>query len=275
MRTVFRVARLSAIFAIASMLTLVTASAIANGIVAAVDAGIGQLPSSSDDSHTEWKQWILWKEWVIVCVVGSVLLACGSLREWSHDTDEEDGYEAGVPADTSPVTEAVSAAWARKALVQLDDEWLKYEMDTEAYYLTKPVLRDLTDTVVLRYHNAVYALRDAVEKIGEESRQEEVSRANALADNALSAWDAANRHAYTLGVSTLSPVERAALRRIHGMVSQLTDNATPRPMVNTIISRMRDEIAKLERTPVPWSSVENMPAIRARVELLALVRGEH
>lgn len=239
----------------------------ANGIAAAIDAGIEQLPPSSDDSSNPLRMW------VFTGAVGTVLLAYGLLWAWAND--EGDGYEAGVPADTSSTTEAASAAWAREALAQLDDEWLKYEMDTEAYYLTKPILRDLEDTVVCRYHDAMYALRDAVESLGGEPASTQVSRANALADNALSAWDAANRHAHTIGMSTLSPVERAALRRIHGMVSQLTDNATPRPMVNTIIARMRDEIAKLERTPVPWSSVENLPAIHARVELLALVQGEH
>lgn len=248
----------------------------ANGVAAAIEAGIKQLPrhaglrkspSSGDDSSNPWRLW------VITGVAGAAIIAYGRLWVWANATDEEDGYEAGATADTSSVTETISAAWAREALAQLDDEWLKYEMDTEAYYLTKPLLRDLEDTIVRRYHDAMYALRDAVESLGGDPASTQVSRANALADSALSAWDAANRHAHTTGMSTLSPVERAALRRIHGMVSQLTDNATPRPMVNTIIARMRDEISKLERTPVPWSSVENLPAIHARVELLALVQG--
>ena len=116
-------------------------------------------------------------------------------------------------------------------------------------------------------------MREAVSRLNGAPGTVDAARANALADSALSAWDAANHHALNVGVSTLSPVERAALRRLHGMVSQLTNNATPRAMVSTIIARMKDEIEKLDRTPVPWSSVESLPAIHDRAELLALVQG--
>lgn len=237
-----------------------------DGVEAAIRATLGNFPVSDEGSSIKAHQWVL---------IGLAVLGFLALWVWANMRGNSAESRTLAPAQRAhaPEPEIVSTDWAREALTQLDDEWLKYEMDTEAYYLTKPILRDHTDSVVLKYHDTLYSLREAVESLGTSPGAAKASRANTLADKALRAWDAANHHALDVGVSTLSPVERAALRRIHGMVSQLTDNATPRAMVGTIIARMKDEIAKLERTPVPWSSVESLPAIHDRAELLALVQG--
>ena len=240
-----------------------------DGVEAAIRATLGNFPVSDAESSLKAHQWVK---------LGIGALVLTALWVWViiHTRSSESrtiAHPSQVQRVVAREPEIVSADWAREALTQLDDEWLKYEMDTEAYYLTKPILRDHTDSVVLRYHDTLYSLREAVESLGTTPDAAKASRANTLADKALRAWDAANHHALDVGVSTLSPVERAALRRIHGMVSQLTDNATPRAMVGTIIARMKDEIEKLDRTPVPWSSVESLPAIHDRAELLALVQG--
>lgn len=240
-----------------------------NGVEAAVEATLGSFQVPDEGSPFVALKWV---------AIGLAVLGFLALATWVNmrgSKPEQHPVARPSPAHYAdePDPEVVSADWAREALTQLDDEWLKYEMDTEAYCLTKPILRDHTDPIVLKYHDTLYSLREAVSRLNGAPGTVDAARANALADSALSAWDAANHHALNVGVSTLSPVERAALRRLHGMVSQLTNNATPRAMVSTIIARMKDEIEKLDRTPVPWSSVESLPAIHDRAELLALVQG--
>lgn len=52
------------------------------------------------------------------------------------------------------------------AVAQLDAEWLAYEQDLEAYYLTKPVLRDLGVAETAAYRSALYDLRNLAEMLG-------------------------------------------------------------------------------------------------------------
>lgn len=159
------------------------------------------------------------------------------------------------------------------AAQQLEDEWLAYETDAEAYYLTKPMLRDTSDPTIREYHDMMYALRDLVRDLHHESPESTINAADEHADKTLKAWDVANRHALSVGTDPLSHVERAALRRLHGMISQLSDRSTPRAMFNNILDRMQTEVGKLVRTPVKWSSVEQLPAIKQNVEVLELVQG--
>lgn len=248
-----------------------------HGVEASINAAISaDIIERSSPSDT-WKQY--W--WIVI-----VPLALLVLPLWTAKADRQAFSYAThtntVRTESTDSTHADRAAklprekivaGVRAALAQLDSEWLAYELDTEAYYLIKPVLRDHEDAVIREYHDAMYTLREACDDLDASDTPQRVKHASELADKTLRAWDATNRHALKAGVSTLSPVERAALRRIHAMVSQLTDSATPRAMVSTLLNRMKDEIGKLERTPVPWTSVENLPAIQGSAGMLELVQG--
>lgn len=152
-------------------------------------------------------------------------------------------------------------AGVHAALAQLDAEWLAYTLDTTAYYLTKPVLRDRDTQQTAAYQHALYELRERADGLNDQSSDNQIAAAEAAADTALHAWAAADDHALTVGVSDRSPTERAALRRLHALVGQLSDPSTPRPMRSTILEKIRTEMDKLTTVPTSWEHLATLPAL--------------
>ncbi|MFV8227458.1 hypothetical protein [Mycolicibacterium fortuitum] len=150
------------------------------------------------------------------------------------------------------------------ALEQLDAEWLSYELDLAAYYLTKPLLRDLTVASTAAYRSALYELRVRAGSLGETSDLSEIAAAEAAADAALMAWGAANDHALAIGVSDRSPTERAALRRLHALTAQLADPSTPQPMWSSLIDAVSREMDKLRTVAASWEHLSRVPALQHR-----------
>lgn len=155
-------------------------------------------------------------------------------------------------------------AEVRAALAQLDAEWLAYEQDLEAYYLTKPVLRDLNVPETAAYRAALYDLREQTEALRDSASARENAAAERAAEVALLAWGAANDHAAAIGVSDRSPTERAALRRLHALVSQLAHPSTPKPMWTSIADAITREMAKLTTVPTSWNHLLTLPALEHR-----------
>lgn len=155
-------------------------------------------------------------------------------------------------------------AGVRAALEQLDAEWLSYEMDLEAYYLAKPLLRDGDVAQTAAYQSALYELRDLAEALGEDSSLSEIAAAERAADAALMAWGAANDHALGIGVSDRSPTERAALRRLHALTAQLADPSTPDAMCSGLIEAISREMGKLRTVTATWEHLSRVPALEHR-----------
>jgi hypothetical protein len=150
------------------------------------------------------------------------------------------------------------------AVAQLDAEWLAYEHDLEAYYLTKPVLRDLGVAETAAYRTALYELRNLAEMLSDSSTGPELDAAERAADAALLAWGAANDHARAVGVSDRSPTERAALRRLHALVGQLADPSTPKVMWASLVDAISREMGKLSTVPTSWDHLSRVPALEYR-----------
>lgn len=103
-------------------------------------------------------------------VLKSVSLSLAASRIRSRmDRDLIRAENVAISARPSPASERLddgAAAAARDrarrisgvhdALAQLDAEWLAYERDLEAYYLTKPVLRDLGVAETAAYRSALF-----------------------------------------------------------------------------------------------------------------------
>lgn len=155
-------------------------------------------------------------------------------------------------------------AEVRAALAQLDAEWLAYEQDLEAYYLTKPVLRDLNVPETAAYRAALYDLREQAEALGDSASARQITAAEHAAEAALLAWGTANDHAAAIGVTDRSPTERAALRRLHALVSQLAHPSTPKPMWTSITEAITREMAKLTTVPTSWNHLLSLPALEHR-----------
>lgn len=152
----------------------------------------------------------------------------------------------------------------RAAVRQLDAEWLSYEQDLEAYFLTKPVLRDRTVYQTAVYNDALFELRELADALGAGSLEQQVRAAEDAAEAALVAWGDANDYAAQVGISDRSPVERAALRRLHGLVGQLADPGTPRQMWSSLSQQIERELTKLTTVPAAWSDLQRHPAIAHR-----------
>lgn len=155
-------------------------------------------------------------------------------------------------------------AGVEAALAQLDAEWLSYELDLEAYYLTKPVLRDVSVAETAAYRSALYELRSLADALGETSTGAQIAAAEQAADAALMAWGAANDHALAVGVSDRSPTERAALRRLHALTALLADPSTPKPMWSSLVDAITHEMGKLSTVPASWEHLTRVPALEYR-----------
>lgn len=158
-----------------------------------------------------------------------------------------------VPA-VGPVAESNAAqriAVVRAALEQLGREWGEYELDLDAYCLTKTALRNADEPYTAAYTHAYEDLVLATDQLGGSGTDESViAAAEAAAEKALAAWAEADAHALTVGNTDLDLIEQAALRRLFKQVSMLADEATPQaswPQWRDAIDR---EIAKIATVPI-------------------------
>lgn len=147
---------------------------------------------------------------------------------------------------------------------QLDAEWLSYEMDLDAYYLTKPLLRDPAVAQTAAYRSALYELRILAERLGKSSTDAELNETEQAAEAALMAWGEANDHALAIGLSDRSPTERAALRRLHALTAQSADRSTPKTMWPSLIGAITREMSKLMTVPASWDHLSRVPALEQR-----------
>ncbi|SIJ22479.1 Uncharacterised protein [Mycobacteroides abscessus subsp. abscessus] len=172
--------------------------------------------------------------------------------------------------DRKRLEHARRIAGVREALTQLDSDWLAYETDTEAFYLTKPILRDIDVPQTGAYRDALYELRELVEELGDSATDQQISRAEAAAHRALKAWDEANDYALSVGVTDRSPVEQRALRRLYSLVGQLVTLSTPEAMWPQLIDAVQAQLDKLKTVPVDWSHIAQLPALESAPRLRAI-----
>lgn len=168
---------------------------------------------------------------------------------------------------------AARIAEVRKVLNQLDMEWIEYETDPTAYFLQKPVLRDMNVTVVRKYHDGMFELREAVDSLSYKSSEFKIEKVEKLAESVLESWSAANDYALKVGVNDMSMSERAALRRIFGLVNQLADPATPRAMWDSLKDGIEREMGKLVTVPVTWNKIAEFPAIMSSGTVQLAING--
>lgn len=189
------------------------------------------------------------------------------------------------PSDTPPTTtysEPVSAqmlglaerhraiAEVHAAITELDTEWLEYQLDTHAWFLAKPQLRNLNDPIIKTYREAEAELRDRADELTDSSTDEQIAAAQDAARHALKAWGTANRHALKIGVTNLSPSEEAALGTLHGLVGQLNDRATPKEMWPQLINAITRTMTKLTTVPCTLADIAKLPVIESESRLRAI-----
>ncbi len=156
------------------------------------------------------------------------------------------------------------------AINELDAEWLDYQLDLEAWFLTKPQLRNLNDPVIKAYRDADAALRDHADNLTDHCTDTQITAAEDAARTALKAWGTANRHALSIGVSALTPSEEAALHTLHGLVAQLNDRATPKAMWPKLIKAITRTMDKLTTVPFTLRDIAKLPVIEAESRLREL-----
>lgn len=170
-------------------------------------------------------------------------------------------------ADTS---RARRIAEVRQAVAELDAEWLDYELDTYAYFLAKPQLRNNTDPIINTYRLAHAALRDHVDALTDTATDHQITAAQQAARHALKAWGDANRHALAIGATDLSPTEEAALHTLHGLVNQLNDRGTPKAMWPQLVAAISRTLPKLTTVPTTLAVIAQLPRIGAETRMQAI-----
>lgn len=176
---------------------------------------------------------------------------------------------AEAPAD-APDERLCRIAQVHNAIKELDAEWLDYQLDLEAWFLTRPQLRNLNDPVIKKYRDADADLRDRADNLTPNSTDKQITAAEDAARSALKAWGDANRHALAIGVSNPSPSEDAALHTLHGLVGQLNDRATPKAMWPQLISAITRTMKKLTTVPFTLADIAKLPVIESESRLRVL-----
>lgn len=156
------------------------------------------------------------------------------------------------------------------AIAELDAEWLDYHLDLHAWYLAKPQLRNLNDPIIKAYREAEADLRDRADDLTEHCTDQQITAAQDAARRALKAWGTANHHALSIGVSTLTPSEEAALHTLHGLVSQLNDRATPQAMWPQLRHAIIRTMDKLITVPCTLADIATLPVVDAESRLRAI-----
>ncbi|OHU47150.1 hypothetical protein BKG82_26190 [Mycobacteroides chelonae] len=153
----------------------------------------------------------------------------------------------------------------RQALSDLLDEWGRYRLDTEAWYITKPLLHDVTGTVptTVAYEKAMQNLIAAVDDLRDDASQDEIDAAATLADTAWSAWHEANEYAAQVGLGDRTPTERAALQRLGKLVERLTRCSSTDPELALIKREIQSCLDRVNTVSVSWVDITELPAIEA------------
>jgi len=191
----------------------------------------------------------------------------GVIPRPTADPEETPAHDS-LTAARQRRTERITAV--RAVVAQLDAEWLSYTTDLEAYYLTKPVLRDATAAPTAAYQEALFELRNHADALGAGASAEDIDAAEHAAETALLAWGEANDHAEAVGLRDRSPAERAALKRLHALTGQLADPATPESMWQNLIVKINYQIGLLATSTVAasWDHLARVPALEQRIRAL-------
>lgn len=156
------------------------------------------------------------------------------------------------------------------AIAELDSEWLDYELDLRAWFLTKPQLRNNNDPAVAAYRDAYVTLRNKAAELTDSATEDQIDDAQRAARTALTTWHDANALALERGVNDLSPSEEAALTRLYGLVSQLNDRSTPKAMWPNLITAITRTMDKLTTVPFTLDYIAGLPVIEAESRLREL-----
>lgn len=177
---------------------------------------------------------------------------------------------ARATPQASPVDRERQIAEVHAAVAELDTEWLEYSLDTHAWFLSKPQLRNNNDPVVAAYRHAQAELRDLAADLTSLSDDAQIAAAQQAARRALAAWGEANTHALKIGVSDLSPSEEAALKRLHGLVNTFNDRSTPKEMWAELKAAIIRTMDKLTVTSFDLSVIADLPVIAQEQRMRAL-----
>ena len=199
----------------------------------------------------------------------------------SRTTTASANHASAPSRDTTPSAPTIprrqnTADDARAALDALLDEWARYELDIEAFYIDRPLLHDVTGTVAptVAYNEAIQALSAAVDELHPGSPQQRIDVACELADRAWAAWHHANDHAALMGLGDRTPTERKALERLGKLVARLTRTAAADPEAPGIIQQIHACLDRISTVSVSWATISTLPAIEASGVLRALPQAE-
>lgn len=179
-------------------------------------------------------------------------------------------FRPSSPAASPRRPRSQRIAEVHAAIAELDQEWLEYELDLRAWFLTKPQLRNNNDPVIAAYRDAYATLRDKAEELNDTATEHQIADAQHAARTALKTWHDANDHAQARGVNNLSPSESAALTRLYGLVSQLNDPATPKAMWPQLIATITRTMDKLTTVPFTLDYIAKQPVIEVESRLREL-----
>lgn len=187
-------------------------------------------------------------------------------QDWTAPGNTAPGDDSPKPSLAGPQRRRrLTVAQVRQALDDLLAEWACYRLDTDAWYITKPLLHDTTGTVptTVAYEKAMQDLVAAIDDLPQEPPQSRIDAAADLADIAWQAWHAANEHAARVGLGDRTPTERAMLERLGKLVERLTLSVATDPEIPMVKREIQSCLDKITTVSVSWSDIATLPAIEA------------
>ncbi|KXO93020.1 Uncharacterised protein (plasmid) [Tsukamurella tyrosinosolvens] len=192
----------------------------------------------------------------------------GELLE-GREVPSQDQPARGRPEPQHGVGLAARAAAIRGGLADLDQEWLRYLVNTEELFLTMPRLRDDDWPPTKAYREAMADLGEAVETLDSQLDEAFVSAGEAALHAAEDAWHDARIAAADAADASLPPREQRALRRAANHITVLENPNLPRAMRDERLRQLRAELDRLETVPISFEQVMEMPKLET-VRRLAL-----
>lgn len=161
---------------------------------------------------------------------------------------------------------------AHTAFAALEQAWLDYITDPEAYFLKRPLLRVRENEPTRRYEDARF---DAYELLqahpaGAPVDIRTADSVLAAVEHAWECWDAANSHALRVGLDPFTSTERTALRRAGKLVALIADPAVTRAERDTYIAELRRQLDELHTAPAAVTDIRRMPALERVIDQLEL-----
>lgn len=159
---------------------------------------------------------------------------------------------------------------ARAAFEMIEQAWLDYITDPEAYFLRRPLLHVDSHPATANYQRARYTAKELLDSHPGDVDSDTAATIDAAVAAAVAAWDLANSEALAAGTDPFSSSERAALRRSQQLIALIADPALADAARDHHVRELRNCLDKLTSCPASATALAMMPQLAQHITQLGI-----